>query len=158
VLDATTPTVPLVVGGQLVDRALRRGQTLPARRRTPQAARGSRWFGAKGRKITSAKVADWVELPLTHYWTPQEEMPTPEPARLAFVRVEYADGDPETYELPLAFVPGTAGLRMADENHPGALLKIGSAAGPLGVVVDAHHLPGYGRALARFMHAGASPR
>jgi maltose alpha-D-glucosyltransferase/alpha-amylase len=151
VLDATTPAVPLVSVVNSWTELFGAGKRSPLDAALPRLLAGSRWFGAKGRKITSAKVADWVELPLSHYWTPQEEMPTPEPARLAFVRVEYADGDPETYELPLAFVPGTAGLRMADENHPGALLKIGSASGPLGVVVDAHHLPGYGRALARFM-------
>jgi maltose alpha-D-glucosyltransferase/alpha-amylase len=151
VQDSTGPSVPLVNVKSSWTELFGTEKRSPLDAALPRLLTGSRWFGGKGRKITSTRVADWVDVPMSHYWTPQEEMPTPEPARVAFVRVEYADGDPETYELPLAFVPGTAGLRMADENHPGALWTVGSASGPLGVVVDAHWLPGYGRALARFM-------
>ncbi len=149
--DATSPSIPLVSVKSSWTELFGTDRRSPLDAALPRLLNASRWFGAKGRKITSARVADWVDVAMSHYWTPQEEMPTPGSARMAFVRVEYADGDPETYELPLAFVPGTAGLRMADDNHPGALLKVGSASGPLGVVVDAHWLPGYGRALTRFM-------
>ncbi len=151
VQDSTGPSVPLVNVKTAWTELFGTEKRSPLDPALPRLLANSRWFGGKGRKITSARVADWIDVPMTHYWTPQEEMPAPEPARIAFVRVEYADGDPETYELPLAFVPGTAGLRMADENHPAALWKVGSTSGPLGVVVDAHWLPGYGRALARFM-------
>jgi maltose alpha-D-glucosyltransferase/alpha-amylase len=157
VADATTPATPLVSIVSSWTELLALGKASARDKRSAldpmlaQLLTGRRWFGAKGRTITTARLVDSIEMPMSHYWTAQEEMPQPEPARIALVRVEYADGDPETYALPLAFVPGTAGLRMADDNHPSVLVMVATPAGPAGVVVDAHWLPGYGRALARFM-------
>ncbi len=53
--------------------------------------RSRRWFGGKARTITSLRVSDTVALP-------------DDAGCLAFVRIEYADGEPETYLLPLAIM------------------------------------------------------
>jgi len=50
--------------------------------------RSRRWFSGKARTITSARVIEAVALPQDGY--------------LTFVRIDYADGEPETYLLPLA--------------------------------------------------------
>ncbi len=53
--------------------------------------RSRRWFGGKARTITSLRISDTVALP-------------DDAGCLAFVRIEYADGEPETYLLPLAIM------------------------------------------------------
>jgi maltose alpha-D-glucosyltransferase/alpha-amylase len=118
----------------------------------PRMLRSRRWFGAKGRRVTSAGISDVAELPLPFLWNEDEELPPPRPARLTFVRVEYLDGEPDTYVLPVAFVPAVAAERLI-EDHPAAALALvqtharGTEADEAGVLVDAHWLPGYGRAL-----------
>jgi maltose alpha-D-glucosyltransferase/alpha-amylase len=47
-----------------------------------------RWFGGKSRVITAVNVRDAVELPTE--------------GRLVLIDVEFADGEPQTYQLPLA--------------------------------------------------------
>jgi maltose alpha-D-glucosyltransferase/alpha-amylase len=54
-----------------------------------------RWFGGKGRRITSVSVVDWAELPET-------------PSALAVVAVHYQDSGSDLYILPLAAGYGTA--------------------------------------------------
>jgi maltose alpha-D-glucosyltransferase/alpha-amylase len=80
--------------------------------------RGRRWFAGKARTVSNISVRDAVALPKEAGW-------------LAFVTVEYADGEPETYLLPLAIAQAR---RAADEQtssklttliarlHDGALL------------------------------------
>jgi maltose alpha-D-glucosyltransferase/alpha-amylase len=113
----------------------------------PRMLRGRRWFGAKGRRITAAHIDDVAEIPLPFLWNDDEELEHPRPARLAVVRVEYLDGEPDSYVVPFSFVPGTAGEHFVDD-HPGAALAVVQPRhGEAGVLVDAHWLPGYGRAL-----------
>jgi maltose alpha-D-glucosyltransferase/alpha-amylase len=77
-----------------------------------------RWFGAKTRKIQSARVVDWVELPADGATsTPGVAVP---PA-LFFIEVAYVDGPSDTYQIPLAFSTGA----VADDltaNHPQSIL------------------------------------
>ncbi|HEX7808082.1 MAG TPA: putative maltokinase, partial [Thermoanaerobaculia bacterium] len=49
-----------------------------------------RWFGSKARLITSVNVRDAVELP--------------NESRLVLLHVEFSEGEPQTYVLPLAIV------------------------------------------------------
>lgn len=67
-----------------------------------------RWFGSKSRFIKSTRIRDWGVLP-------RDE------AALLLVEVTYAEGEPETYFLPVAFAP------------PGILERLGEAAS-LGVL------------------------
>jgi maltose alpha-D-glucosyltransferase/alpha-amylase len=53
--------------------------------------RSRRWFGGKARTITSLRISDTVALP-------------GDAGQLAFITIEYADGEPETYLLPLAII------------------------------------------------------
>ncbi len=47
-----------------------------------------RWFGGKARAVTAVSVRDAVELP--------------HEGRVVFINVEFADGEPQMYQLPLA--------------------------------------------------------
>src|SRR5205807_4393090 len=53
--------------------------------------RSRRWFSGKARTITSLQVTEVVELP-------------DDAGQLTFLRIDYADGEPETYLLPLAIL------------------------------------------------------
>ena len=55
----------------------------------------TRWFGGKARHIKTISVADTVSLPFRK-----------QPAEIVLVRVEYTEGDPETYVMPLTFAEG----------------------------------------------------
>ena len=48
---------------------------------------GRRWFRGGGRQLVSAKISELLSMSASF--------------QLAFLRVEYADGDPETYVIPL---------------------------------------------------------
>jgi maltose alpha-D-glucosyltransferase/alpha-amylase len=73
------------------------GNRRPLEEILPGYLRGRRWFGAKARRIRSVELTDAIPV-------------TPEGARrpggtvgyLCLVQVEYVEGDPETYVLPLA--------------------------------------------------------
>jgi maltose alpha-D-glucosyltransferase/alpha-amylase len=56
----------------------------------PDFLRAQRWFGGKARQLAAVRVVDWGRLP---------SAPT---AFAAVVQVEYADGEPEQYFMPLA--------------------------------------------------------
>jgi maltose alpha-D-glucosyltransferase/alpha-amylase len=71
-----------------------------------------RWFGGKGRTIVRATLADRVFPPESGAGTEWA---------LAFIRVEYADGSPEGYLLPLARSQGEAADAVRRE-HAGAIL------------------------------------
>ncbi len=118
----------------------------------PRLLQSRRWFGAKGRRVVRARLVDTIELVLPHFWTVGEEMAPPDPAHIALVRVDYRDGEPDTYVLPMAFVPGHAGERLAEEHAAAALVRVTSSDDDAnGVLVDAHWLPGYGRALMQLV-------
>jgi maltose alpha-D-glucosyltransferase/alpha-amylase len=81
-----------------------------------------RWFGAKSRTITSARVIDWAEL-----------TPAPSLSLLTIVEVRYADHPPDLYCVPLAVAsgadaegilrdaPGAAAARLRGKQAEGVL-------------------------------------
>lgn len=73
--------------------------------RLPAFLGRQRWFGGKSRPVTRAELAD--RIPLGNGGTDAE---------LAVVKVTYRDSDPETYLLPLCWVPA------GEEPRPEAVL------------------------------------
>jgi maltose alpha-D-glucosyltransferase / alpha-amylase len=59
----------------------------------PEYFRSKRWFGSKGRKITSCEMVDF------------ELLDADDLLGMLLVKVSYARADPELYQLPLAFKP-----------------------------------------------------
>lgn len=55
-----------------------------------------RWFGGKARTVQSAEIVETI--PVSYKQTEAE---------LIFIKLEYTEGIPETYILPLAYAPGT---------------------------------------------------
>jgi maltose alpha-D-glucosyltransferase / alpha-amylase len=91
----------------------------------PDILRGRRWFGAKARTVRRATVVDAVTVPTDG-----------DTCELALVRVEYTEGEPDLYALPLAFAPEEHAERVA-EDIPAAILVRVEGRGDRGVLFDA---------------------
>ncbi|HEV2359803.1 MAG TPA: maltose alpha-D-glucosyltransferase [bacterium] len=88
--------------------------------------RGRRWFGGKGRVVRGVEIQNAVRLPLG----------ADASAYLALLRVDYVEGDPDVYALPLAFVPAGAGADAVRRDLPHAVIAdLREAAGD-GVLYD----------------------
>jgi maltose alpha-D-glucosyltransferase/alpha-amylase len=70
---------------------------------------GRRWFVGKGRSIKSAEISDAI---------PMGEDGS---ARLTICHLEYVEGDPENYVLPMAFASGEKALQLKHD-HPQAIV------------------------------------
>ncbi|MGD9849969.1 MAG: maltose alpha-D-glucosyltransferase [Nitrospirales bacterium] len=77
----------------------------------PAYIQGRRWFGGKARTMQSVEIAESIPIP--------QEDPQ---AVLAMVRVEYTEGESETYLLPLRYLPGDQSAILMDS--PAAIAKI----------------------------------
>ena len=71
--------------------------------------RGCRWFSGKNRAVADAEVLDAVPLPFGEAV-----------GMLALLRVEYFDGDPDIYAIPVAHAAGAEAEKIAAE-QPGAV-------------------------------------
>ena len=99
-----------------------------------------RWFGGKARNIQNVIITEAVLLAATNE--------SPQAKYLALAQVEYADGEPETYSLPLGFAAGEEGDKLAADSPKGILCRIGLRdAKQTGVVFDATHDPMFTQAL-----------
>lgn len=63
----------------------------------PDYLRGRRWFGGKARTIQSVRILEAI---------PMAQVIRDRKASLALLTVHYAEGNPETYVLPLTFAAG----------------------------------------------------
>jgi maltose alpha-D-glucosyltransferase/alpha-amylase len=111
----------------------------PARRALeallPAYLRGRRWFAGKSRRIKAARITETVPLPSKE-----------RSAVLLFVTVEYTEGDPETYLLPVTLLHGEMATQVV-ERLPHLVLARANGAGSEGLLVDALADPSFGIAL-----------
>jgi maltose alpha-D-glucosyltransferase/alpha-amylase len=89
----------------------------------PGYMRARRWFRSKARRIKSVALREAVKVPFDG----DEECQ----ARLAIFDVEYTEGEPESYVLPLALARGEAVDRIAGET-PQAVVAYVAPDGPDG--------------------------
>ncbi|HET7263815.1 MAG TPA: maltose alpha-D-glucosyltransferase [bacterium] len=101
--------------------------------------RGRRWFGGKGRAVRAVAVEHAVRLPADGG---ASRRPVPEGREegwagyVLLLRVDYVEGDPEVYALPLAFAQAGAGADAVRRDLPGALIADVREAGGDGVFYD----------------------
>jgi maltose alpha-D-glucosyltransferase/alpha-amylase len=74
----------------------------------PEYLPKQRWFGAKTKRIKSAKVSDWVEF-------------TAKNSALVFISIHYEDGSADSYLLPLAITLNDS-VDLASRIAPNAVL------------------------------------
>ncbi len=91
-----------------------------------------RWFGAKTRTIRAIRI--------------QEAIPILPSAVLALLRVEYAEGAPDSYALPIGFLAGAAGQTLRGERPAAVIASLHVEAGK-GVLYDAVWDPAFCTAL-----------
>ncbi|HEX5720048.1 MAG TPA: maltose alpha-D-glucosyltransferase [Thermoanaerobaculia bacterium] len=92
------------------------------------------WFVGRARTIRQVEV--------------RESIPLEGDARLALVGVEYTDGEPETYALPLAFAGGGQAAQVERDRRPAVLVRLRSDSPEgTGVLYDALWGPGFSHGL-----------
>ncbi len=117
----------------------------PARRRLeellPRYLRSTRWFAGKSRRIATVEVEDAIEVPPAGARASDDAVV---PAGyIVLLRVEYSEGDPETYLLPLTVRPARSAGRG---RGPTPLARILAADGQH-LLFDALHDPAFVSAL-----------
>ncbi len=101
-----------------------------------------RWFGAKTRKIISARVIDWVELPSSvaaNTLIPAAgDLPNASsiPAALFYFEIGYGDNFCDVYQIPLAFSSGAEADELTASRPQSIIALLPSPAGS-GVLHDA---------------------
>lgn len=93
----------------------------------PDYLRGRRWFGGKARTIQSVQILEAI---------PMVQAPQGQDASFALLKVDYADGKPETYVLPLTFGAGEKAAHVQSE-MPQTIVAHLRVNGKEGVLYDA---------------------
>ncbi|GAB4425398.1 MAG: maltose alpha-D-glucosyltransferase [Chloroflexi bacterium OHK40] len=89
------------------------GRQAQLERALPAYLRPRRWFGAKARKIKGVSLADSVMVPFG------EGM-----AYLALATVQYTEGSPETYLLPMAYAEGERARQLLADARPSVIARL----------------------------------
>ncbi len=84
-----------------------------------------RWFGGKARGIKGLSIVDSVPFPGVSF-----------PARLVVAQVEYREGEPDSYVLPLGFATGERSRRLRERRPAEVVARLRVASGD-GIVFDA---------------------
>ena len=101
--------VPLIAAMSL-EEVLASGNRKSLQRALETYVRSCRWFGGKARTITALQLEEAVRLP-------GDEI-------LAFVHIDYADGEPETYVVPLAVAQARRAREQESQNHPTMIARL----------------------------------
>jgi maltose alpha-D-glucosyltransferase/alpha-amylase len=102
--------LPFLTAGGRWDGILRGRNKMGLERILPAYLRTCRWFGGKGRGIRTVAIGEVLPI-----------MDDQVPAFLTLVRVDYSDGDAETYALPLMFAQGERAEKLL-QDHPHAAI------------------------------------
>ncbi len=79
----------------------------------PDFLKTRRWFGGKARRIKASAILEAVPL-----------VGTSPPSAVVLVQVEYAEGDPEVYSVPLAFASGDRGAQVQRESSHAIVARL----------------------------------
>jgi len=105
----------------------------------PRMLQRQRWFGGKARVIQSTTVVESIPFPLPG---------TKKAFELVLVRVDYTEGEPENYALPLGFASGEDAGHVRSELPRALVARVereGASEG--GILYDALFDPDFGRGL-----------
>ncbi len=75
--------------------------------------RQRRWFGGKARQPRTASLRDFVSIPFDG-----------SSAQFIFLNVEYTEGEPETYVIPIAFASGERANEIANEAPQAVMARV----------------------------------
>ena len=98
-------------------------------RALPEFLQRQRWYGAKARTLRSVHVVNHWMLSLAGGLSP---------AWWLLIDVEFEQGDPELYQLPVCLIPTLVANQFMHEHPRGVILRVHGAGGEeIGVVCDA---------------------
>jgi maltose alpha-D-glucosyltransferase/alpha-amylase len=101
----------------------------------PAFLKGRRWFGGKARKTKRVEIVEAVPVPVGR-----------DTAFLVLARVEYTEGDPDTYALTLAFATGDEAARLAEHQGHRVIARM-RVKGVEGILYGAFADRAFGKAL-----------
>ena len=101
----------------------------------PRYLRPRRWFAGKARRIKQVRVTEQVPIASNG-----------QPALFTLIQVEYTEGDPDLYVLPLTLVRGELASQIV-ERAPHAVLARAMPGGEEALLVDALAVPDFVRGL-----------
>ena len=103
----------------------------PTKRSVEDAISGfiqrQRWFAGKARAVHDVSIRDVFSV----------RIPDRDPAMLALVDIEYVDGEPEAYVLPLAVAVGEHGERILADVPQAVVARLAQRGGAAAVLYDA---------------------
>jgi maltose alpha-D-glucosyltransferase / alpha-amylase len=74
-----------------------------------------RWFGGKARTVQNVVISDSIPLVIDH---------APHATRLVLFRVEYVEGEPDNYTIPIGYAPGELGEQMIAQSPQNVLARL----------------------------------
>ncbi len=99
----------------------------------PKFISGQRWFGAKSRTVKDVCIEDALTLPEHN-------------AALLLLRVQYVEGAPDEYTMPLAVLTGDAAEALLSDSPEAVIANLHSGTGTI-VLADGLVLPAFREAL-----------
>src|SRR4051812_12235669 len=103
----------------------------------PDYLKARRWFGGKGRELKGVSIREVIGLRLES-----------EPAFITIVSVDYVEGEPEEYLLPLAFATSEAARTIQEQFPHAAISRIEATDRKVeGILYDASTQPEFGQML-----------
>ena len=102
----------------------------------PDYLRSRRWFGGKARRIKTVSIAETIPMQASELT-----------AQLLVLQVDYTDGDPDRYLLPLAFATGDQARHVEEWLPHAALARVNVRGGEQGILFDAVWDQAFGAAL-----------
>ena len=107
----------------------------------PGYLRARRWFRSKARRIKAVRVSDQVRVPISGEDGTQ--------ARLVVFEVDYTEGEPESYVLPLAIARGEEAERITNQTPQAHIAYVAPEGeeGAVWLLFDATFLPAFSTAL-----------
>jgi maltose alpha-D-glucosyltransferase / alpha-amylase len=120
-----------------------------------------RWFGAKTRRIQSAHIVDWVELPSATKAMAMIsdgddlDVGSAVPPALFFFEIAYADGPADIYQIPLAFSTGAEAEEQTARHPQTVLVTLPTPIGH-GVLHDATTREDFRQGLLALIERGAT--
>jgi maltose alpha-D-glucosyltransferase/alpha-amylase len=117
-----------------------------------------RWFGAKTRTVQSIEIIDWATIPdAASASEPQASSPATDSigSAIFFLMVRYTEGEPDTYQVPLAFSTGRD-MEAILANFPNSVVtNLTTSSGPA-ILHDATTREDFRQALLRTIEENRS--
>ena len=109
------------------------------------SVRSRRWFGGKARAINNVTLFEAVPV----------ETASDGRAMLALIRIDYTEGEPDSYVVPIAFAEGEHAARLATDPAQPSYARVATReSGVEGVIYDALWEPSFSQSLFNAVAGG----